>query len=49
MNKINPRPVVLVVMILAVGFFRIATASAHSTLSGFTSLGLINLKVSIRH
>jgi hypothetical protein len=42
-QKINPRPVVLVAMILAVGIFRVVTATTHSTLAGFTPLGAMAL------
>lgn len=42
-SKINPRPLVLAIMIIAVGVFRIITANAHSSLSGFTPLGAMAL------
>jgi len=42
-QKINPRPLVLTAMIIAVGIFRIVTANTHSSLSGFTPLGAMAL------
>lgn len=42
-KQINPRPLVLAAIILAVGIFRIATAQTHSSLSGFTPLGAMAL------
>ena len=42
-RKINPRLIVLAVMIVTVGIFRIATAQTHSSLSGFTPLGAMAL------
>ncbi|MBL0741010.1 DUF6580 family putative transport protein [Chryseolinea lacunae] len=43
MNKLNPRPLVLAAIIVAVGIFRIATSSMHSPLAGFTPLGAMAL------
>jgi hypothetical protein len=41
--KINPRPLVLGLIILAIGIFRVLTSNMHGTFSGFTPLGAMAL------